>query len=480
MTNSMQCPKCHQAVAISDNSGGQRVRCPHCKHEFLVPGVVASANDDDDWLNLDDPVPSSGSDESPAEDSADQWEQSEDLFSEQLPDLNSSFPNSPPAAADRSKPSMPAASSAARNTRTNRAPVQPTATPADVESEYRIRCKVCGSMLDVKAERAGETIKCPDCYTQLVIPPPPKKQQKKQIDLDSAETFTFSERKTSSRPEDPFRKSATELLDAASREEDEDEAKNRYDYDTPKIREWASTVFGVFKQPPVLFHWLVLSSIASLLAAAVLSSGFTILILGLFPGGIVFAGVVVGCGFAILQSLANGEDSVTDWPVFADPVEWLATLGVGLAAAVLSALPALALSNLIFSEQPLVVVFLTMVSIYALYPFVLLSMLDMQSILTPFSPEVAKSVTRCEESWGGYYFSSGLLFFVLFLIFVVASLMSPPVAAVVAIFSAVGAAFLYFAMLGRLAFQIGQSINAEPRDNDIEKVRESEQKSHAS
>ncbi len=75
---------------------------------------------------------------------------------------------------------------------------------------------------------------------------------------------------------------------------------------------------------------------------------------------------------------------------------------------------------------------------------------------------------------GGFYFSSGLLFVTLFLLFASLTAASASVAAVIAIFAVIGIAFTYFAMLGRLAYAIGQAVNAPPMKNDIDRSKKSE------
>ena len=148
-----------------------------------------------------------------------------------------------------------------------------------------------------------------------------------------------------------------------------------------------------------------------------------------------------------------------------DPMEWFGSAWVAFAAAGFAGVPALVLSQFVF-DNTLIIVALTMFSIYMVFPFVLLSMLDMQTIMMPFSPEVARSVTTSQESWGGFYFSAGLLFFGLFLVFVATSGMSAGAAALITVSATVGLVFTYFAMIGRLAFAIGQSVNEPPREDD--------------
>ena len=523
MSHSMQCPRCQKQVGVAEGSEGQRVKCPHCNETFVVPGFAAAANDDDDWLMLDDAPPAVPSgDRGTGVDAADQGtgaaagnasadhldddfgnfdfnfdsdlpspantdpakrnaaesfaaEPGDESFFDDLPPVT---PAAKPRAADsaRSQPA-PAASDDAAARSAKRAAAggksPPVAQSAQHASEYRVKCPDCESLSFVKADRAGKMMKCHDCYTDFKVPPPPKikKTPTRTIDMETVEAYQFEQSDLGSRPDDPFRKSARELLDAA---EHTDQDEPEPDFDIPRIRDWAANVFGAFLQPSVIVYWLILSLFASVPSYVALRTGQPILIMGLFPAGIFFAAIVMACGFAILQSVANQEETIQEWPVLLDPTEWIGPLLVTGAAVLLSGLPAWLLGQFAFGNN-LATVCLTMFSIYLLFPFVLLSMLDMQSVMVPFSPEVARSVTKCQESWGGFYFSSGLLFFATFMVFFSVSLMAPPVQAVFCIFTAVAATFVYFSMLGRLAYSIGQAVNDEPLKNDIDRSRRREE-----
>ena len=207
--------------------------------------------------------------------------------------------------------------------------------------------------------------------------------------------------------------------------------------------------------------------LAAVPAYVALSFDNPVLILGLMAAGFFLGAIVVACGFAILQSVANEEESVSEWPVF-DPMAWLGQLFVAVAAAFVAAAPAWFASTFVFGPS-LTSAAITMVSVYAIFPFVILSMLDMESAFVPFSPEVARSVSKCEEAWGGFYFSSGLLFVGLFLFFTLTSTLGGPGGAVLAIFVTIALTFVYFSMIGRLAYAIGQSVNAPPMKNDIDR-----------
>ena len=114
-----------------------------------------------------------------------------------------------------------------------------------------------------KAVNSGKTTKCSDCYSEIIIPKAPKIRKKPEIDIENAETFSLGQ--NASEPKntpDPFKKSAEALLAEASRQE-EDESPPIYE-DTPNVLEWIKNVFGIFKDPGVIMHWIVLSVAAAI------------------------------------------------------------------------------------------------------------------------------------------------------------------------------------------------------------------------
>ncbi len=506
MPQSLQCPRCNGAVSVADEAAGKRVQCPHCEQTFLAPGFTGTKGDDDDWLKLDDePLPSNAPQtpspaKSPtarpvtppaptaggaAKGGATKGSASPPAFSDEeaallaeftsdLDDFTAEIETPPPPL-----PSAPATSGLPKPSefpkpggfpKAGGPPTPaPTANQVEYANEYRVPCNVCGSVLYAKANQAGKTIKCGDCYSPITIPPPPRLRKKVEVKLDDAETFSLGQNTIADRRPDPYQKSAEQLLAEASRVEEESEEPN---YDTPSVKEWVKNVFGIFTDLGVLVHWLGLSILATVPAVIVLKLDSSILIVGLYVAGFFLGVLTVSCGFAILNSVANEEESVSDWPTL-DPMAWLGQLFVAVAAAALAAIPAWALCQVVLGSH-LISVAITMFSVYVLFPFVLLSMLDMNSPFVPFSPEVARSVTKCEEAWGGFYFSSGLLFVGLFLIFAIASGSSPAAAAGISIVACIGVTFSYFSMIGRLAYAIGQAVNAPPLKNEIDRTRHTE------
>lgn len=348
----------------------------------------------------------------------------------------------------------------------------PQAAPIEYESEFRVTCKTCGTILYAKAVNSGKTTKCSDCHSEIVIPKPPKVRKKSEIDIANAETFSFGQNNSEAKSTpDPFKKSANELLAEASRQE-EDAPPPNYE-DTPDVLEWIKNLFGIFKDPGVIMHWAVLSVAAAIPTALLLSieqeSLQWVLTVGTMVGGLILGAITVSCAFAILLSVANDNDQVEDWPSM-DIFQWLDQLALVLGAAGLVAVPMWTICYLTNSTG-LLGVALVMFSTYLLLPFILLSMLDMGSVFTPFSPELARSVSKCQEEWGGFYFSSGLLFAVLFLFIALAWSIGGSLGIVASITVSIFTTFTYFGMMGRLAYTIGQSVNAPPKKNDIDRSR---------
>jgi hypothetical protein len=312
-------------------------------------------------------------------------------------------------------------------------------------------------MMFAKASQAGKVVKCSDCFSPITVPPPPKNPVKRPLDIEAAATFQLVQPKTErTRGDDPNRKSAQQLLAEAAR--DETVTPKLSHRDTPSVRGWLTSVFGIFRDPSVITYWAGLSIVATAATVFVMAANQPYFYVVLFPAGLLFAAAVVSCGFAILQSIANGEERVSDWPLF-DPASWFGDLIVAVAAAAMVAAPVAFVCQVLGAG--LLGVAVTMFAIYAMFPFVLLSMMETNSPWQPFSAEVARSVTKCDEAWGGFYFSSGLIFATLFLCFVFTAGLGVA-GVVVSIFAAVAVAFLYFAMIGTLAHSIGESSGGTP------------------
>ena len=507
MPQQVQCPKCAQSVTVDEQSAGKRLRCPHCSKEFLAPGIVASSSDDDDWLALEtDPSPVAeppalfeppltndltGSLELPrtteqpavddlaVDDDSENSKESDtpndlSVFGSALQEFTSgveslpspesgngeegAFADLPPMDSNPTPmSSFPSDSSVAPSSSppmSNPPTSAPTAESAEYATEYRVRCKTCDSLLYAKASQQGRYITCGDCHSKVKVPPPPKVKKKKSIDIENAQTFHFEDAPERPRTKDPFQKSAEELLDEAARETKVEPVPNT---DNPDVREWAKDVFGIFLDPGVMVRWIGLSTLGAIPAYIAIWSESQVLYLGLIIGGILLTAMTVIYGFAIMQSVANQCEQVEHWPE-SDPGAWADELLLAICAFALAGGPIWTIV-MVTSGFSLLGLAATLLSIFALFPFIVLSMLDMRSIFSPFSPEVARSVTKAQEAWGALYLSSGILFFGFFVFATLLSTSAPAAGTSVAVFAAVAVVFCYFGMIGRLAYQVGQEVN---------------------
>ncbi|WP_149495968.1 zinc ribbon domain-containing protein [Roseiconus lacunae] len=522
MTQIVHCPKCQSAVSIQAEQAGTRVQCPSCQKIFLAPAVLGAggaSEEDEDWLSLAPPEPTKSHPKStgptvppsisPAPSDSMQSgggakrDQVESLSAADLADedsdnpfasIETSSPNPPSGdeddpftmapvsqrpvsdqpftdlfAADQSDASDPFASlpelesfGAPKAGSGSGSQSMPAAREPKIEyeDEYRIRCPICESMLVVKASQSGQTVRCGDCHGKVKVGPPPRKRKKTEApSIESAATFRFTETTSKGRPADPMKRSAEELLEEASREEPDEEQKLSMAFDTPSVASWMRAVFGIFLDVGVIVHLLGLSVILAVPAAII--SPYPTLSVIFVPLALLGITLTVSCGFAVLFSVANDADRVEDWPTV-DPAAWFETLWLVIAATAISVGPAYVISTLV-SAPPILVISLVMFCVYAVFPIVLLSMLDMQTVTMPFSADVSKSLTRCQDDWGIFYFSTGVLFAALFGYFVFAP--QSPMGIGIGIVFSIMAVFVYFAILGRLAVAISGVVELGALDN---------------
>jgi len=462
----VKCPICAALLTVSPDRRGQRIVCDQCGHTIKVPGQAAAPVDDDQWLRLESDIAPAA----PVRQATNIDLGKVDDF--QLPDLDR-VPISPLAAVrplappPLSESDLAALSGFADTDDQRAAPMKLVPAKVTEDDSFRVRCPTCDSLSYAKPAQIGKRIRCHDCHAAIVVPQPPKATPKYQPDIAAAAAYQFRDGEGDAlapRPADPMRKSADDYLRAAEAAHDEAEEE---EWELPNFHQWFSGLARVFLDPAVGLHIFFLSLMAFLPAAIAVQYQSSVVVMGLFAAGAVFGALVIACGFAILQSVANGEDRVSEWPLF-DPMAWLGQLFVAIASVGVAAGPVWMVTHFIF-QGGLITVATSMISLYLLYPVVLLSMLDEESIFVPFSTDVSKSVMRAPDQWGAAYLASGILFAGMFLLFMIASVSSPVVGAGIAIFVGVAGTFAYFGILGRLAFGIGHAINAPPMVNDIQR-----------
>jgi hypothetical protein len=109
-------------------------------------------------------------------------------------------------------------------------------------------------------------------------------------------------------------------------------------------------------------------------------------------------------------------------------------------------------------------------SFWILFPITLLSMLNSETISTPFSAKVFSSFSSGREEWGSHYFKTGIVAFITFLTLSV-GLTNTVIAVLSGIALPLGLFYLYY-QTGLLGSQIAQWLDVDIGQADEESVSE--------
>ena len=181
-------------------------------------------------------------------------------------------------------------------------------------------------------------------------------------------------------------------------------------------------------------------------------AGVAISIMSLLLTVICFAYIAISC-LTILQETASGNDRIESWPE-SSLIDWLAeSLAVLMAVffSITPGMPVLWTSN--WTGMPLSICWLFVgISLYMFFPIVQLSVLESSSLTTPVSQPILHSLRNESLLWFTFYmitFAIGLL------VAITLTALRPEtpmlLLIVVGIFW-VFASFMYFRLLGRLAW----------------------------
>lgn len=516
---SFSCPQCGKRLRAPKTLAGKHLACPKCKSKITVPAEIPMGKEDDAWLRLDDdlklePVANTGaaSNKGPevrpdlpppsvppqAIDSTSKGK-TKSVFDDDLPEL---LPLQAPAAI----PSLPfdlglpdidledldgspldsraASSSGPKTGRTQGTNKSRLDSLDDLKleaaalgdnfalppnDEFSFPCRICGSLLYALESRAGLSIRCPDCYSELTIPKPVRKAVKQPpVSMDDLPSVALQPIDSQSTRRDiPVR--SDEILEKATQAlEEETRTSSDYDggFDTQR---WLQLILGFMRDP-----WVVAATVG----------------LGLCTGGWLFAiclmgtwvkldvtqamiariaifavlfipivGAICLCGLSILTMAANRSPRVEEWPLsrMGDAI------GEGfllIAALFLASVPGGMLGGIVagLNAHPLVASALFMLGIWAATPFLLLSMIDNGAMTQPYSKPVFDSIKAFSDAWGAMYMQSGLAFGLLFCVMILAWLQSP----VGSIFLGLAIPFTTFFVLnqyGVLGGRISQATN---------------------
>jgi len=290
--------------------------------------------------------------------------------------------------------------------------------------EFGFNCSVCDTRLHARRGQTGQTLRCPDCFTEHVVPtapPAPAKPQPAKRETASDE-FLLEEPVAPSFPgaaggelnEGTAQKNARKLLaDAEAELEAEYAEEAELDSEPPLLQ-----LLSFLVDPTVLLtvmgcgvsfgFWLCclarvfspdtmtrLLAIVGTLATSVVSL-------------LALAFLLAAC-LKIVTETSAGNQRISEWPGF-DVGEWLWNLLTLFNPLWMSGLPGLAVGLLISfglgTGGGFVLIF---ASWLVFFPLVMHGMNETQSSLLPFSMATMQSIQEHSRQWGMFYITSAAL-----------------------------------------------------------------------
>jgi len=346
-----------------------------------------------------------------------------------------------------------------------------------LDSEFRVKCKVCESVLYCRRHQVGKRIRCPDCGSAVTVsaPPPPKpKSIVKPVDpgigiRPAAETAVF-------------KTNADSLLAKAAAKYREEEKKKP----VPPKRPFLD---GVWTFP---FHlevlpWLVVIAFLGCLIPYFIKLALEtrdkemvieIMLFVLVALLSLATFIVATKSFMTIVSTTAMGFSKIEWPKF-EIFEGLKTAILFLTSLAISFGPGTSLGLMLRTPNAAIV---ALPFAFIVFPFVFLSMLDAGSAAVPFTPYMWSTLSRNRRAWVKFYLASLPVFLLLILPHVIVlALQSSNALPVnfplltfffVAITLTTIGSLVYFRLLGRLAWVIDHQI---PVDSEAAAETESEE-----
>ncbi|HEV3416794.1 MAG TPA: hypothetical protein VG056_08285, partial [Pirellulales bacterium] len=336
---------------------------------------------------------------------------------------------------------------------------------------FAVVCPTCHTRMTTTEDQVGQMLKCPDCRRSVVVPPPPPPPKPRRLWSEDDGVEVEYQRPCEVPRVEMGPVCNKEILDVARAE-----AARRQ---PPPLPRWP-LVTGVFSFPcysNVCVRWLGLSLWLAIVLAllqgfiammAVRSVGSWVVAvfvsLPLFVSGGVWWIVMSSPLLAVLEDTSEGVDRVENWPhsvwlynSIRDPIF---VLNSGL----LSLLPGVAIDAALGRFVAVSWIALP-ISAVVLFPFILLSMLEVDSVFAPVSLPIWRSVRKTRAAWIGMYAESAGLWALVGIIAFSAWRNGSTLWLALAASAVVGGLFIYFRLLGRLGWICSERL-AEESDAD--------------
>jgi predicted Zn finger-like uncharacterized protein len=288
-----------------------------------------------------------------------------------------------------------------------------------------VTCRRCGTMMYPTEKQAGETISCPDCDTNHVVPPPPQPKAKRSVLARDAETPILDPRAApGDRP--AFVPNPAARMGFEEREDAEYERALEKSRRSGKPMEIDTRgrpimprfpllqgVFAFVASPGLLPLWLFIST-GALASLMLLIYGVDTAMQGGFAavagmcffviGGVLTMVCVAAASAVLLQVVVEssvGSRIIESWP---RPGDWFGGLLAISVAVMVSAMANFAVALIPEVNVDSIAVAVLMSSgPFFLLPIVLLSQLYIDSPWGVLSPRVLASIARYPFTWALFY-----------------------------------------------------------------------------
>ncbi|MFM7843678.1 MAG: hypothetical protein ACKPEY_05535 [Planctomycetota bacterium] len=288
----------------------------------------------------------------------------------------------------------------------------PLAANADAY-EFTVDCPLCATRMDFDDSRIGTLAVCVDCHHPFTITPPSPQNRRRPLEKELA-AENREERIAIDNPDRPpatltaqqtTKNQAADILARAARElEAEREYQKRRGFDDQATHNF----FAFVRLPETLARFVVLALVGcvAVLAQTRLSvelqqpqaTFMTLLMWCIGSTAGVGWFIALAChAFALLRATANGGLTVDDWP--SELGEILQSALQVAAAFFYASIPGLCIALLLFSpsQQWPFFVMLLMLSTYLLFPLTMGSILEQNSIFSPYSSNLVTTLQAAPQ-----------------------------------------------------------------------------------
>jgi DNA-directed RNA polymerase subunit M/transcription elongation factor TFIIS len=467
------CPQCLALLKTASAPAGTRLRCPRCQFVFQAPHEASVPRRRDVYPLHETGGPSLADQAMYIPVTCTLCHTRMYATPEQVgqtlvcPDCGRSTVVPPPAApAKIAAPPLVAEGYALQQ----EVPSSPSGDRVAEAGLIRVMCPRCQTMLYGTEHQVGGKIACPDCGMLVVVPPAPPTRRPINVMAGAGEGYRLAgEDATKVAPTTPTTPRPPPVA-AAPRAAPERVVREFQPYLHHAILPRRPFLSGTFAFP---FSGSALFRVLLLAAWAMMACGLAApaIQLGSFEGGLEVAplaagsaslmvvAVIIGlmwfafaaaCALAIVRDTASGCDRIQNWPEMSF-IDWLFEPLYVFNSVGISLLPGAGLAWLLVQYGKPSEVAMP-VSVFLVFPFVLLSMLETNSPLGAISWPVCQTLWRAPLGWIAFYLTSAILLGAAVTVMIGAVSASQLWVILVAVLPLTAIGLIYFRLLGRLAW----------------------------